>query len=82
MPHLRIDDVYGVSDSGLTFARKQRGEAMIEFSIVGPIITLIGLASLQYTVLFLEKAVRLRQLHGVACGQWDTLAVQRRRSLP
>ena len=36
-------------------ARGQRGAAMIEFTVVGPIITLIGLASLQYGMLFFAK---------------------------
>ena len=33
----------------------QRGSAMIEFTVVGPIITLLGLAMLQYGMLFFAK---------------------------
>ncbi|QNA88726.1 pilus assembly protein [Massilia sp. Dwa41.01b] len=36
-------------------ASAQRGSAMIEFVIVGPILTLIGLAVLQYSMLFFAK---------------------------
>ena len=36
-------------------ATGQRGSAMIEFAIVGPIITLLGLAILQYAMLFFAK---------------------------
>ncbi|MBC7414662.1 MAG: DUF192 domain-containing protein [Herminiimonas sp.] len=35
--------------------RRQRGSAMIEFAVVGPIITLLGLATLQYGMLFFAK---------------------------
>ena len=35
--------------------RGQRGSAMIEFTVVGPIITLLGLALLQYGMLFFAK---------------------------
>ena len=34
---------------------RQRGAAMIEFTVVGPIVTLLGLATLQYGLLFFEK---------------------------
>ena len=34
---------------------KQRGSAMIEFAVVAPIITLMGLATLQYGLLFFAK---------------------------
>ena len=34
----------------------QRGSAMIEFTVVGPIITLLGLAMLQYGMLFFAKS--------------------------
>lgn len=34
---------------------KQKGSAMIEFAIVAPIITLLGLATLQYGLLFFAK---------------------------
>ena len=37
------------------FFCRQRGSAMIEFTIVGPIISLIGLAILQYGMLFFAK---------------------------
>jgi Flp pilus assembly protein TadG len=33
----------------------QRGSAMIEFAVVAPIITLLGLALLQYAMLFFAK---------------------------
>ena len=36
-------------------AAPQRGSAMIEFTIVGPIITLLGLSVLQYGMLFFAK---------------------------
>ena len=35
--------------------RRQHGSVMIEFTIVGPIITLLGLAILQYGLLFFAK---------------------------
>lgn len=35
--------------------RHQRGSAMIEFAVVGPIITLLGLACLQYGLMFFAK---------------------------
>lgn len=35
--------------------RSQRGSAMIEFTVVGPIITLLGLSVLQYGMLFFAK---------------------------
>lgn len=34
---------------------RQKGSAMIEFAVVGPIITLFGLATLQYGMLFFAK---------------------------
>ena len=34
---------------------KQRGSAMIEFAVIGPIISLLGLAVLQYGLLFFAK---------------------------
>lgn len=34
---------------------RQRGSALVEFTIVGPLITLIGLAVLQYALLFFAK---------------------------
>ena len=34
---------------------RQKGSAMIEFAVVGPIITLLGLATLQYGMLFFAK---------------------------
>ena len=34
---------------------RQQGSAMIEFAVVGPIITLLGLATLQYGMLFFAK---------------------------
>lgn len=34
---------------------KQRGSAMIEFVVVGPVVTLLGLAVLQYGMLFFAK---------------------------
>lgn len=37
------------------FSWRQRGAAMIEFAVVGPVITLLGLASLQYGMLFFAK---------------------------
>ncbi|WP_265654493.1 TadE/TadG family type IV pilus assembly protein [Verminephrobacter aporrectodeae] len=36
-------------------APRQRGSAMIEFTVVGPIITLLGLAMLQYGLVFFSK---------------------------
>ena len=36
-------------------AKRQRGSAIIEFIVVGPIITLLGLASIQYGLLFFAK---------------------------
>ena len=36
-------------------AARQRGSAMIEFTVVAPIITLIGLATIQYGMLFFAK---------------------------
>lgn len=35
--------------------RPQRGSAMVEFTVVGPLITLLGLALLQYGLLFFNK---------------------------
>lgn len=35
--------------------KRQRGSAMIEFAVVGPLITLLGLATLQYGMLFFAK---------------------------
>lgn len=35
--------------------RRARGSAMIEFAVVGPIITLLGLACLQYGLIFFAK---------------------------
>lgn len=34
---------------------RQRGSAMVEFTVVGPIITLLGLALLQYSLMFFNK---------------------------
>ena len=34
---------------------RQRGSAMVEFAVVGPLITLLGLATLQYGLLFFSK---------------------------
>ncbi|THF64574.1 pilus assembly protein [Pseudothauera nasutitermitis] len=34
---------------------RQRGAAMIEFIVVGPVLTLLGLASMQYGLLFFQK---------------------------
>jgi hypothetical protein len=34
---------------------RQRGSAMVEFTVVGPIITLLGLALLQYGLMFFNK---------------------------
>ena len=39
----------------LQAAARQKGSAMIEFAVVGPIITLLGLATLQYGMLFFAK---------------------------
>lgn len=36
-------------------SRRQRGSAMIEFTVIGPVITLLGLAMLQYGMLFFAK---------------------------
>lgn len=41
--------------SGTPQAKRQMGSAMIEFIVVGPIITLMGLASIQYGLLFFVK---------------------------
>ena len=35
--------------------KRQRGSAMIEFAVVGPVIMLLGLAMLQYSLLFFAK---------------------------
>jgi uncharacterized membrane protein (UPF0127 family) len=35
--------------------RKQRGSAMIEFAVVGPLIALLGLGTLQYAMVFFAK---------------------------
>lgn len=35
--------------------KRQRGSAMIEFAVVGPVIMLLGLATLQYSLLFFAK---------------------------
>ena len=43
------------SSAPLTPTSHQRGSAMIEFAVVGPIITLIGLATIQYGLLFFQK---------------------------
>lgn len=37
------------------FPWRQRGAAMLEFAVVGPVVTLLGLASLQYSLLFFAK---------------------------
>lgn len=34
------------------FARRQGGSAMVEFTVIGPVLTLIGMAILQYVLLF------------------------------
>ena len=34
---------------------RQRGSAMVEFAVIGPVITLLGLATLQYGLLFFQK---------------------------
>jgi len=39
----------------LTLNTSQRGAAMVEFTVVGPIITLLGLATLQYGMLYFAK---------------------------
>lgn len=39
----------------MTFLNSHRGSAMIEFVVVGPILTLIGLALLQYGLLYFSK---------------------------
>ena len=44
----------GGHKSAMTPSR-QRGSTMIEFAVVGPIITLMGLATLQYGLLFFQK---------------------------
>ena len=36
-------------------AARERGSAMIEFALVGPVITLLGMAILQYSLLFFAK---------------------------
>lgn len=36
--------------------RRQRGAAMVEFVVVGPIITILGLAILQYCLMFFAKS--------------------------
>lgn len=36
-------------------SRRERGSAMIEFAVVGPVITLLGMAILQYGMLFFAK---------------------------
>ena len=41
--------------SGTPRAKRHRGSAAIEFIVVGPIITLMGLASIQYGLLFFAK---------------------------
>lgn len=38
-----------------TMPTRERGSAMIEFTVVGPVITLLGLAILQYGMLFFAK---------------------------
>lgn len=47
------------AEAGRTAARavppSQRGAAMIEFAVVGPVLTLLGLAVLQYGMLFFAK---------------------------
>lgn len=44
------------SASVRTWKASQRGSAMVEFTVVGPIITLLGLATLQYGMLYFAKA--------------------------
>lgn len=39
----------------MTLARHQRGSALLEFAVVGPMITLLGLAVVQYAMLFFAK---------------------------
>lgn len=34
---------------------RQRGSAMVEFAVVGPVLTLLGLASVQYGLMFFNK---------------------------
>lgn len=41
--------------TGASGRKRARGSAMIEFAIVGPIVTLLGLAILQYGMLFFAK---------------------------
>ena len=36
-------------------AARERGSAMVEFALVGPVITLLGMAILQYSLLFFAK---------------------------
>jgi len=49
-PHWDLPQAQTAPDFG-----KQRGSAMIEFTVVGPIITLLGLAVIQYGMLFFAK---------------------------
>lgn len=41
---------------GQSRSRLQRGSAMVEFVVVGPIITVLGMAILQYSMLFFAKS--------------------------
>jgi len=41
--------------SARVFASREHGSAMIEFALVGPVITLLGMAILQYSLLFFAK---------------------------
>lgn len=43
------------STSKCSMPGKQRGAAMLEFAVVGPLLTLLGLASVQYGLLFNAK---------------------------
>ena len=53
--HLDFPAGQGAGRPTRFFATRERGSAMIEFALVGPVITLLGMAILQYGLLFFAK---------------------------
>ncbi|HUW37274.1 MAG TPA: DUF192 domain-containing protein [Rhodocyclaceae bacterium] len=53
--HLDFPAWQGAGRPACIFPKRERGSAMIEFSLVGPLITLLGMAVLQYGLLFFAK---------------------------
>ena len=54
--HPHWDAAHKTAPAKPALSAKQRGSSMIEFTIVGPIITMLGLTLLQYSMLFFAKS--------------------------